>query len=210
MFVPNRKVRKVLLPYWKEFCDFKRANESPIKPDKSAKLNRFRARHRLATKLTGIHAEGFSEQSLRGYTTGLRLMLAYSAAEILGSTLGKPVTQWEIIEPLLAVSLRRILNRAGTSKDILFSKGPLRNRLRDFLKGTTDDVRIAATALRVMVAHGSFTPSGTDSLTVKGAQTVSQLADLMLKTAEMHFADYVVKSAAVTVSPTILPLTNLD
>ncbi|MBK8536790.1 MAG: hypothetical protein IPL59_17820 [Candidatus Competibacteraceae bacterium] len=119
-------------------------------------------------------------------------MLAYSAAEILGSALDNPVTQWEIIEPHLALLLRRILNQAGTSKEILFSKGQLKNRLEDFLKGTTDDVRIAATALRVMVAHGTFTPSGTDSLTAKGAQTVSQLADLMLKTAEKHFADYVI------------------
>ena len=100
-------------------------------------------------------------------------------------------TQWEIIESHLALSLRRILNRAGASKDTLFSKEQLKNRLEDFLKGTTDNVRIAATALRVMVAHGSFTPSGTDSLTVKGSQAISQLTDLMLKTAEKHFADYV-------------------
>ena len=206
--VVSRNHHKVLLPHWKEFCDFKKTNEAAIDSDQLSKLNRFRARHRLATKLVSIHADGISEQTLRGYTAGLKLMLAYSAAEILGSALGKPVTQWEIIEPRLAVSLRSILNRAGTRKDILFCKGQLRNRLGDFLKGTTDDVRIAATALRVMVAHGSFTPSGTDSLTVKGAQTVSQLADLMLKIAETHFADYV-KSAAI-VSSTISPLTNLD
>jgi len=137
-------------------------------------------------------------------------MLAYSAAEILGNALDKPVTQWEINEPRLALSLRSVLNRAGANKEALFSNGQLKSRLEYFLKGTTDDVRIAATALRVMVAHGSFTPSGTDSLTVKGAQAVSQLADLMLKTAEMHFADYVVKSVAVVDSSTISPLPNLD
>ena len=134
-----------------------------------------------------------------------------SAAEILGNVLDKhPVTQWEIIEPRLALSLRGVLNRAGASKNTFFSSELLKSHLNNFLKGTTDDVRIAATALRVMVAHGSFTPSGTDSLTIKGSQTVWQLADLMLKIAETHFADYVVKSVTVTVSPTILPLTNLD
>jgi hypothetical protein len=96
-----------------------------------------------------------------------------------------------MIQPELAVSLRRILNRAGISNTILFSNGPLRNRLEDFLKGTNNDVRIAATALGVMVAHGSFTPSGTDSLTIQGSLAVSQLADLILKTAEVHFADCV-------------------
>ena len=207
--VMPEKIHKALLPYWKEFCDHKRAHADCVGSDKLSKFNRFRARHRLATKLTGLRAEGLSEQALRGYTAGFRLMLAYSAAEILGSALeDKPVTHWKMIQPELAVSLRRILNRAGTRKTILFSKEPLRNRLEDFLKGTHDDVRIAATALRIMVAHGSFTPSGTASLTIQGSRAVSQLADLMLKTAEMHFADYV-KSAAATVNSTISPLTHL-
>ncbi len=96
MIMQIRITRKILLLYWKEFCGFNRANEAIIDSDKLSKLYRFRARHRLATKLTGLHAEGFSEQSLRGYTAGIRLMLAYSAAELLGNTLGKPVTEWEI------------------------------------------------------------------------------------------------------------------
>jgi len=91
-------------------------------------------------------------------------------------------------------SLRKFLSRAGATKDTLFSNGQLKSRLDDFLKGSTDDVRIAATAFRVMVAHGSFPPpSGTDSLTIKGSQAVWQLADLMLKIAETHFADYATK-----------------
>jgi hypothetical protein len=81
------KIHKALLPYWKEFCDHKRANADFANSDKLSKFNRFRARHRLATKLTGLRAEGLSEQALRGYTAGLRLMLAYSAAEIPGSAL---------------------------------------------------------------------------------------------------------------------------
>lgn len=95
----TRKAPKILLPYWKEFCDHKRANTIFVDSDKLSKFNRFRARHRSATKLTGICAEGLSEQTLRGYTAGLKLMLAYSAAEILGSALDNPVTQWEMIQP---------------------------------------------------------------------------------------------------------------
>lgn len=191
LMMPTKQTQKVILPYWKEFCNFNKANDSIVKPDTLAKLNRFRARHRLATKLVGLHAEGFSEQTLRGYTAGVRLILAYSAAEILGNALNKSVAEWEINEPQLALSLRKVLSRAGASKDTLFSKEQIKSRLDDFLKGTTDGVRIAATALRIMIAHGSFTPSGTDSLTVKGAQAISQLTDLMLKTAEKHFANYV-------------------
>jgi hypothetical protein len=44
----------------------------------------------------------------------------------------------------------------------------------------TVDVRIPATALRVMAAHGSFTPTGTDSLTKAGAETLQRLSDVLL------------------------------
>jgi len=179
-----------VLPYWKDFCDFKREKES-IGTDKVSKFNRFRARHRLAVKLNAIHADGLSEQVLRGYTSGIKLMLAYSAAEMLGDALDETVKQWEITDKDLALSLRGVLTRAGVNSNTLFSHG-LRSRLEEFLNGKTDNVRIAATAIRVMVAHGSFTPSGTDTLTIKGAQTVSRLADLILKEAEKRFVDYVI------------------
>ncbi len=49
------------------------------------------------------------------------------------------------------------------------------------------DVRIPATALRVMVAHGSFTPTGTDSLTKAGADALQRLSDVLLKECERRF-----------------------
>jgi hypothetical protein len=94
-----------ILPYWKDFCDFRRDKVS-IDPELSSKLNRFRARHRLATKFSGIQADGISEQALRGYAAGIKLMLSYSAAEALGNALGENVKKWEMIDQRFALSLR--------------------------------------------------------------------------------------------------------
>ena len=49
------------------------------------------------------------------------------------------------------------------------------------------DIRIPATALRVMVAHGSFTPTGTDSLTKAGAEALQRLSDVLLHECERRF-----------------------
>ena len=49
------------------------------------------------------------------------------------------------------------------------------------------DIRIPATALRVMVAHGSFTPTGTDSLTKAGAEALQRLSDVLLQECERRF-----------------------
>lgn len=45
--------------------------------------------------------------------------------------------------------------------------------------GGESDIRIAATALRVMVAHGSFAPTGGDSLAKAGADALERLSDAL-------------------------------
>ena len=49
------------------------------------------------------------------------------------------------------------------------------------------EVRIPATALRVMVAHGSFTPTGTGSLTKASSKALQRLSDVLLQECERRF-----------------------
>jgi hypothetical protein len=53
----------------------------------------------------------------------------------------------------------------------VFPDARLKQRLDQFMAGD-DDVLVTATALRVMVAHGSFTPTGTDVPTKAGGDTL--------------------------------------
>lgn len=53
-----------------------------------------------------------------------------------------------------------------------------------------DDVRVAATALRVMVTHGSSTPTGTDALTKTGTEALQRLSDALLQQCEQRFASW--------------------
>lgn len=50
-----------------------------------------------------------------------------------------------------------------------------------------DDVRVPATTLRVIVTHGSFTPTGTDSPTRAGADALQRLSDVLLRQCEQRF-----------------------
>ncbi len=152
----------------------------------SRQLNRFYARYRLAVRFEAVHAHGYSEKALSGYAAGLRLMAAYSAAELLGEAIAEKITSWEISNPALATELRRLLLLPATDASGLFSQEGLRKKLHLFMDGESD-VRIAATALRVMVAHGTFTPTGTDSLTKSGADTLQRLSDALLKECERRF-----------------------
>ena len=172
---------------WKLFCEACREDEDLLCPTATRRqLNRFYARYRLAAHFEAVHAHGYSEKALRGYAAGLRLMAAYSAAELLGEAIADKITSWEIPDPTLATTLRRVLLRPATNSSDLFSQDGLRKKLQVFMDGESD-VRIAATALRVMVAHGTFTPTGTDSLTKTGAEALQRLSDALLKECERRF-----------------------
>ena len=172
---------------WKLFCVACREDEDLLRPAATRRqLNRFYARYRLAVRFDAVHAHGYSEKALRGYAAGLRLMAAYSAAELLGEAVSDKITSWEIPDPTLATALRRVLLRPATNYSDLFSQEGLRKKLQLFMDGESD-VRIAATALRVMVAHGTFTPTGTDSLTKAGANALQRLSDALLKECERRF-----------------------
>lgn len=175
---------------WKLFCTKSRDNGSLL-CDTTArrKLNRFYARYRLAVRFDSLRASGYSEKALRGYTAGLRLLVSYSAAELLGEAIGIKIITWKMPNPALAAVLRQILTRSFADSDEIFSSKDLQNRVQLFMDGD-DDVRVPATALRVMVAHGSFTPTGTDSLKKAGADALQQLSELLLQECEQRFRDW--------------------
>jgi hypothetical protein len=175
---------------WKLFCATCREGKDGFCPAATRRqLNRFYARYRLAANFEAVHAHGYSENALRGYTAGLRLLAAYSAAELLGEAIGSNVTSWKIPDSALAAALRKVLLRPSADANGLFAQEGLRKKIQLFMGGDID-VRIPATALRVMVAHGSFTPTGTDSMTKAGAEALQRLSDVLLQECEQRFAHW--------------------
>lgn len=80
---------------WKHFCATCRADgESFRSPETRTTLNRFYARYRLALKSEALHAHGYSERAMRGYTAELRLLAAYSAAELLAEAMDEKIVGW--------------------------------------------------------------------------------------------------------------------
>lgn len=175
---------------WKHFCDLQRAGAlAHVEPDQRARLNRYRARFQLARRFRGIDAEKYSKAALDGYSSGIRVLLAYTAAESLGEGINtvEKVTGWVMPDKGLAARLRVVLRRPHAVGDTLFSEKKLKRMLAGFMDGTSDDVRIAATAVRVMVAHGSFAPTGMDALRKGGADTLNVLSGLLLDESAARF-----------------------
>lgn len=161
---------------WKLFCATCREERDGLCPAATRRqLNRFYARYRLTVRFDAVHAHSYSKKALRGYAAGL-----------LGEAIAEKITSWEISNPALATALRRLLLRPAKDSSGFFSQEGLRKKLQLFMDGESD-VRIAATALRVMMAHVSFMPTGTDSLTKTGADALQRLSDALLKECERRF-----------------------
>lgn len=120
---------------WKRFCAACREGQTPCTLEVRTRLNRFRARYELARRFTGVSAENYSARALRGYSSGIRLLLAYTAAEGLGVAIDYPVKKWKLEDNGLEAPLRAVLRRAGAEGETVFSHPGLRKQLDNFIVG---------------------------------------------------------------------------
>jgi hypothetical protein len=75
---------------------------------------------------------------------------------------------------------------------------PLRKRIDGFVRGDCDNVRVMATALRHLVAHGHFAPAGKLSLNNASALAVEKLCDDLLRATEKRFVAWFEKVSGTT------------
>lgn len=173
---------------WKTFCDsYCQYGDTFCVTRTQASLNRFHARYRLAANFESISIHGYSRAASDGYAASIRLIMAYSAAELLGQTTTPKIHDWTIEQPDdLAKKSRKLLKKAASNANDLFNKG-LTCKLHEFMEGKNDNIRVAMTALRIMISHGSFTPTGTDTMTKTGSKTLLALADCLLEECDNSF-----------------------
>jgi hypothetical protein len=182
------------LPRFREFMIWLNAESRPqITPATLKKLYRARARHKVATNFQGLRIYKGSTELVRGYSAGMRLFLSYSAAEAMGEAVEKHVAAWDIRDDLIASPLRRIAKPLPERHVVLSKK--VRQHVAAFVAHEHDNVRVVATALRHLVAHGEFTPTGASVMTKVGVAAVSRLSDHLLSESERQFATWFTKIA---------------
>lgn len=103
---------------WKQFATCRADSGNFYSPETRATLNRFYARYRLALKFEAVHAHGYSERAMRGYTAGLRLPCHTAQLNNDEATDEKVVGSGNQ-RPKLAVALRKSLSHAA--EPVVFS-----------------------------------------------------------------------------------------
>lgn len=173
---------------WKRFCDERRANPEFCDVEVTRRLNRYRARYRAASNFKSVVIDKASDNLTRGYSAGIRLLLSYSAAEILGVATGEVITKWTIFEPRLVPTIRSVCARYTHDRTAITNSELIRH-LCSFVNGEHDNLRVAATGLRVLMAHGHFAPS--DAVySRRNANAVVDLSTLLLTQSESRFGEW--------------------
>lgn len=178
-----------VLPLFREFTQWIKTDHPAQLPEQTvSRLYRAHARLRVAKRYDGIRLKGLSPTLVAGYSAGVRLLLSYSAAESMGGAIGRHITNWTIRHPEIVAPLRRI------SKELKDWPVGLNNtvkaQLTDFVLERHDNVRVPATALRHLMAHGHFAPAGKISLKKTEIATVETLCDDLIAETERRFATW--------------------
>jgi len=176
-----------VLPLFREFTQRIKTDQPSDLPDHAvSRLYRAHARLRVAKRYDGIRLNGLSSALVAGYSAGVRLLLSYSAAESMGNAIDRHITQWTIHDPEIVSPLRRISKElkewpVGLNKSV-------KAQLTDFVLERHDNVRVPATALRHLMAHGHFAPAGKISLKKTEINAVDILCDDLILETERRFA----------------------
>lgn len=177
----NAKVRD--LEGWDEFATNHLAGGPKFRV--AADLQLFRSRWRLASNFEGFDAAGLSDGTVSGYAAAFKVFLAYSAHELLASSIGISHTELPAYEnPPLASEIREQLHslRRLTLDN---AQGQQATWLGEFWDSKSDDLRPFAYGIRNVVAHGPFTSNKVKA--AKAQKTLLAVAEYMLTITEAWF-----------------------
>lgn len=176
-----------VLPLFREFTQWVKTRQPAHLPDQTVpRLYRAHARLRVAKRYDGIRLKRLSPALVAGYSAGVRLLLTYSAAESMGGAIGRHITSWTIHHSEIVAPLRRISKELKDWPDGLNKS--VKAQLADFVLERHDNIRVPATALRHLMAHGHFAPAGKISLRKTEINAVETLCDELIAETERRFA----------------------
>ena len=193
----------LVIKRWSRFIRTRKITNIPT-------TNRFTARLKLSKRFKGIDAEGFTPQTLRGYSAMMSVFLAFSAFEGLINSIEEneylPSTKLTVeftvnkhSHEFSDVKLENELRKNTNLLEMLFeyvevdaNRGNTKRieRLILFYMGKSD-LNVIASSIRNVVAHGQLTVSGGKVMTKRNADVLFQLARVIEKETTTQFGKYV-------------------
>lgn len=170
----------------------------------------FQGRYKLARNFKGIVVEGYRERTLVSYNLGFQVFLTYTALERLAKIVRKNHHTVEINNPKIAQNLRSVYVVQQNSIRAVLAKTQFAQSFDDFMSGKTDNIRIMATALRMLVFAGHFSFSSTSTLMPLHIRALQELNEAILKYCVQSFEAWFNKKRKKGEDPAAAPGTKAE
>lgn len=177
---------------WSDFLGNEKIEDTPT-------TNRFIARFRLASKFTGINADGYSEKTLRAYNSLMSVFLSHTAFESLVDSIAEnearedqklllnfqvdlhnyPFDDLQIAEDIR--SNEKLMQILVDYAKVTGSNSIQMEALMSFYLGEIGGAHLNAVAKQVrhLVAHGHITAYGSDAVNTDNGKALFSLAELI-------------------------------
>lgn len=179
-----------VMPNWKKYSDhidhiFPKSNNEfdIIRGD----FSRLKARYSLASNFTSINALGYSQKTLNAYSSGFSIMLVDNCFDHFfesvshdecGKLFKRPVIEDDYLAGRLRLQLGIMSNNFNDLREHLRAKNL--EKFQNFLDGKENDLMIVLISIRIMMAHGSFTSTSTNTNSKKNIKNLMELKNLAL------------------------------
>ena len=160
-----------------------------------AAFSRYRARYKLACGLSAIEVQGLAQNTVESYFVELRVTLAYTALESLETALAVG-RETQVIDAKILTQLldKRNSDMCNALLESISTKDHSKERLQfqKLLNGEFRNLRIAAYAIRNLMAHGVLTANrlGLDKSKSR-RKLLNDIANCVFNTADDRFTKHV-------------------
>jgi len=159
-------------------------------------VNRFRARYRLARAFQGVSLDGYSEATVRGYSSLMRMSLAWSALESL--LLAMRISKHDLGNLARKHDFTNLLselrNVPDANKFFRFVKVRLENKsqaaeVERFIDGRSCNGVTLAKAVRHIFLHGTLTPGARQVSPEVAPEVCDRLSQMLLMVMDDEFSE---------------------
>lgn len=160
-------------------------------------INRFNARFRAASAFRSVMLEGYSDTVIKGYTEYTRLLMTYSAFELLLKIVGKTqVTVRADLDAAGADSLLaelRELDEENAFYHFIYARvnSAHQAELSNYFANDPCNLAYLASAIRHIYAHGLLTPSANGGEPMVAAIISQKISNFLLCFMDNQFSKHV-------------------
>ena len=166
------------------------AENGHITPQEQLLILSFQGRYKLAHNFRGIVVEGYKDRTLISYNLGFQMFLTYTALERLCKVTRDKHYKVELNNPATAQRLRTVYVGQQNAMRAVLLKTQFLKGFEDFMAGKTDNVRIMATTLRMLVSAGHFSFSSTSTLMPLHIRALQELNKAILDFCSSRFRQW--------------------